>query len=184
MVLTQPLSRVKKAVQNNRKRLTRLIFLSFLVSFGAVKIFDHFLKVTDLLGGMPTVLQTIAQDVVDDIRRLLNEAEKLGQKHSVTGEALREIGNAMNISKASDELIPELEKILKDNDLVKTIKEIAGYLDFDRVRNELLPELEKVLKENDVPELLEEIRYFLNVTVISDVLLPEIDRFVINCVRY
>ena len=149
-----------------------------LVSLGLLKIFNHFLNVTDLVGGMPPILQTIAEDLVDDIRRLIPEVEKISAKYNATEPILQEVGNALNITRVTHELLPELEKVLEDGNLADTIKEIVGYLDMERVKTEFLPELDKLLKENNVSKILDEIKGLLNVTVIADMLLPEIERFV------
>ena len=146
------------------------------VSLGLLKIFDHFLKLTDLVGSMPPVLQTLAQDLVHDIRRLIPEVEKIAAKYNATEPILQEVGNAMNITRVTHEYLPELEKILEDENLLETIKEIIGYVNLDRVKYELLPQLDKLLKENNVSQILDEIKVFLNVTVIADILLPEIQR--------
>ena len=151
---------------------------SFLVSLGLLKIFNHFLELTDLVGNMPPVLQTIAQDLVNDIRRLIPEVEKISDKYNATEPILQEIGNALNISRVTDELLPELEKILEDGNLTETIKEIVGYLNISRVEHEFLPELDELLEQNNVSEILDDIKELLNVTVIADILLPEIERFV------
>ena len=144
------------------------------VSLGLLKIFDHFLHLTDLVGSMPPVLRTLAQDLVDDIRRLIPEVEKIAAKYNATEPILQEVGNAMNITRVTHEYLPELEKILEDENLSETIKEIIGYVNLDRVKYELLPEMDKLLKENNVSQILDEIKEFLNVTVIAEILLPEI----------
>ena len=127
---------------------------------------------------MPTVFQPIARDVVGDIRRLIPEVEKISDKYNATEPILKEIGNALNITRVTHELLPELEKILEDENLADAIKEIVGYLNFSRVEHEYLPELDKLLDENNVSQILDEIKELLNVTVIADILLPEIERLV------
>lgn len=127
---------------------------------------------------MPIVFQPIAGDIVDDIRRLIPEVEKISDKYNVTEPILKEIGNALNITRVTHELLPELEKILEDENLSETIKEIVGYLNLSRVEHEYFPELDKFLDQNNVSEILDEIRELLNVTVIADILLPEIERLV------
>ena len=155
-------------------------FVFFIASLGLLKIFDHFLKLTDLVGNMPPVLRTLAQDLVDDIRRLIPEVEKIAAKYNATESILQEVGNAMNITRVTHEYLPQLAKIMEDENLSETIKEIVGYLNIDRVKYELLPEMDKLLKENNVSQILDEIKAFLNVTVIADILLPEVERFVAN----
>lgn len=148
------------------------------VSLGLLEIFDHFINVTGLIDKMPIVFQPIAGDIVDDIRRLIPEVEKISDKYNVTEPILKEIGNALNITRVTHELLPELEKILEDENLSETIKEIVGYLNLSRVEHEYFPELDKFLDQNNVSEILDEIRELLNVTVIADILLPEIERLV------
>ena len=154
------------------------IIVFSVVSLGLLKIFDHFLNLTDLVGSMPPILQTIAHDLVNDIRRLIPEVEKISAKYNATEPILQEVGNALNITRVTHEFLPELEKIMEDENITKTIQEIVGYLNIRRVQYELLPELDKLLIENNVSKILDEIKEFLNVSVIADMLLPEIARFV------
>ncbi len=78
---------------------------------GLLKIFNHFVKVSNIINNVPSILKNIAEDIVDDIRKLIPEVEALATKYNVTDPLLTEVGNALDMNKVIDEIIPELEKV-------------------------------------------------------------------------
>ena len=84
---------------------------TFAVELGLLKIFNHFIKVSDIVNSFPSIFKNIAEDLIDDIRGLIPEIESLSAKYNVTESLLTEIGSALNMSKVIDEIIPELEKV-------------------------------------------------------------------------
>ena len=78
---------------------------------GLLKIFNHFVKVSNIINNVPSILKNIAEDIVDDIRKLIPEVEALATKYNVTDPLLTEVGNALDMNKVINEIIPELEKV-------------------------------------------------------------------------
>ena len=76
-----------------------------------LKIFNHFVKVSNIINNVPSILKNIAEDIVDDIRKLIPEVEALATKYNVTDPLLTEVGNALDMNKVINEIIPELEKV-------------------------------------------------------------------------
>ena len=124
------------------------------------------------------MIKTLAEDIINDVRRLIPEVEIILDKYNITEPVLQEIGNSLNMTRLTHDLLPELEKVLHDENITQIIEEIVGYLDFNRLKYEYLPELDKVIDEYNISQILDEIKALLNVTVIANELLPEIERFV------
>jgi hypothetical protein len=93
------------------KEFCILQFLCRFLELGLLEIFNHFIKVSNLLNNVPDILKNIADDIVDDIRKLIPEVETIAAKYNVTDALLAEVGNSLNMNKVIDEIIPELEKV-------------------------------------------------------------------------
>ena len=88
-----------------------LYFFFNVLELGLLEIFNHFIKVTDIVNGVPAILKPIAENIIDDIRKLIPEVEALSSKYNVTEPMLTEVGKALDMKKVVDEIIPELEKV-------------------------------------------------------------------------
>ena len=82
-----------------------------ILELGLLKIFNHFIKVSEIINNVPAILKPIAEDIVDDVRKLIPEVETLASKHNVTEPLLAEVGKALDMKRVVDEIIPELEKV-------------------------------------------------------------------------
>ena len=85
---------------------------SVFLELGLLKIFNHFIKVSDILNSVPTILKAIAEDLVNDIRGLIPEVEALASKYNLTDPLLSEVSKALDMNKVINDTIPELEKVL------------------------------------------------------------------------
>lgn len=82
-----------------------------ILELGLLKIFNHFIKVSEIINNVPAILKPIAEDIVDDVRKLIPEVETLASKYNVTEPLLAEVGKALDMKRVVDEIIPELEKV-------------------------------------------------------------------------